>query len=336
MDGPKERRSRLLGDGDINVSFEFFPPKTEKMEEALWAAIRRLEPLRPRFVSVTYGAGGSTRERTHATVARLVRETTLVPAAHLTCVQATKAEVDEVARSYKQAGVRHIVALRGDPRAGVGTKYSPHPGGYANAADLVAGLKRIDGIRGVGGRLSGAPPRQPSLAEDLDNLKAKVDAGAMGTSPSSSSTTPTICAFSSLRARTASGPRSWRASRRSTTSSRSPALPRAATPPCRRGWRGASRARANSQTTHLVAAAVAAEQVMDLVDQGIRQFHFYTLNRADLVYAICHLLGLRPERGRAADRRGGGQRMSMPRATHRRTRELPPSASSSSMAPWAR
>src|SRR6187455_1030174 len=117
MDLAKERRSRLVGDGDINVSFEFFPPKTEKMEETLWAAIRRLEPLQPRFVSVTYGAGGSTRERTHSTVARL------------TCVQATKAEVDDVARSYKQAGVRHIVALRGDTPAGVGTKYSPHPGG---------------------------------------------------------------------------------------------------------------------------------------------------------------------------------------------------------------
>src|SRR5262245_18020351 len=130
--GP-ERRSRLVGDGDINVSFEFFPPKTEKMEETLWNAIRRLEPLRPRFVSVTYGAGGSTLERTHATVARLVRETQLIPAAHLTCVEATRAEVDEVARSYQQAGVRHIVALRGDPASGVGTKYGPHPGGYANA-----------------------------------------------------------------------------------------------------------------------------------------------------------------------------------------------------------
>ncbi|HJZ42176.1 MAG TPA: methylenetetrahydrofolate reductase, partial [Hyphomicrobiaceae bacterium] len=115
MDGLKERRSRLVGDGDINVSFEFFPPKTEKMEEALWAAIRRLEPLRPRFVSVTYGAGGSTRERTHNTVVKLVRETCLVPAAHLTCVEATTAQVDEVARAYKAAGVNHIVALRGDP-----------------------------------------------------------------------------------------------------------------------------------------------------------------------------------------------------------------------------
>src|SRR6266850_6326741 len=116
----RERRSRLVGDGDINVSFEFFPPKTEKMEEALWAAIQRLEPLKPRFVSVTYGAGGSTRERTHATVARLARETCLVPAAHLTCVEATRAEIDEVAHRYRASGVNHIVALRGDPAGGAG------------------------------------------------------------------------------------------------------------------------------------------------------------------------------------------------------------------------
>jgi methylenetetrahydrofolate reductase (NADPH) len=168
----------LVGDGDINVSFEFFPPKTEKMEETLWSAIRRLEPLRPRFVSVTYGAGGSTRERTHTTVARLVRETSLVPAAHLTCVEATKIDVDEVAKSYSQAGVRHIVALRGDPPTGVGTRYCPNPGGYANAADLVAGLKRL-GTFEVS--VAGYPEKHPesaSLAADLDNLKAKVDAGA--------------------------------------------------------------------------------------------------------------------------------------------------------------
>src|SRR5436853_2818545 len=175
-DTGSERRSRLVGDGDIHVSFEFFPPKTEKMEEALWTAIRRLEPLKPRFVSVTYGAGGSTRERTHATVARLVRETSLVPAAHLTCVQATKAEVDEVARGYSQAGVRHIVALRGDPASGVGTKYSPHPGGYRNAADLVAGLKQSGNFEVS---VAGDPEQHhenASLAEDLDNPKATSNA----------------------------------------------------------------------------------------------------------------------------------------------------------------
>src|SRR4029078_12363900 len=174
MDLAKERRSRLVGDGDINGSFEFFPPKTEKMEEALWGAIRRPEPLTPRFVSVTSAAGGSTRERTHATVARLAHETCLVPAAHLTCVEATQADVDEVAKSYSQAGVRHIVALRGDPASGVGTKYSPHPGGYRNAADLVGGLKRAGNFELSVAGYPEKHPESPSLADDLDNLKAKV------------------------------------------------------------------------------------------------------------------------------------------------------------------
>ena len=293
-DTGSERRSRLVGDGDINVSFEFFPPKTEKMEETLWNAVRRLEPLRPRFVSVTYGAGGSTRERTHATVARLVRETSLVPAAHLTCVEATKSDVDEVAKSYSQAGVRHIVALRGDPASGVGTKYSPHPGGYRNAADLVAGLKQSGNFEVS---VAGYPERHPesaSLAEDLDNLKAKVDAGA--------SRIITQFFFDNahyLRFLEAARTRGiW-----------APIVPGivpihnfkqvagfagrcGATMP---SWmaRRFDGLDADPQTTHLVAAATAAEQVMDLVDQGIRQFHFYTLNRADLVYAICHLLGLR-------------------------------------------
>ncbi|HTT79523.1 MAG TPA: methylenetetrahydrofolate reductase, partial [Stellaceae bacterium] len=135
-----------IGDFDAGpprLSFEFFPPKTPDMEERLWAAIKRLEPLRPRFVSVTYGAGGSTRERTHATVRRIRQETALEPAAHLTCVAATRAEIDAVARGYWEAGVRHIVALRGDPPGGIATGYAPHPGGYAFAADLVAGLKRV-------------------------------------------------------------------------------------------------------------------------------------------------------------------------------------------------
>jgi methylenetetrahydrofolate reductase (NADPH) len=301
-DQGRERRSRLVGAGDINVSFEFFPPKTEKMEEALWGAIRRLEPLAPRFVSVTYGAGGSTRERTHATVARLVRETSLVPAAHLTCVQATKADVDEVALSYRQAGVRHIVALRGDPAAGVGTRYSPHPGGYTNAADLVAGLKRFSAFELS---VAGYPERHPdsaSLAEDLDNLKAKVDAGATRIITQFFFDNAHYLRF--LEAARARG--IW-----------APIVPGivpihnfklvagfagrcGATMPAwmARRFDGLD---ADPQTTHLVAAATAAEQVMDLVDQGIRQFHFYTLNRADLVYAICHLLGLRPAPAQAKE-----------------------------------
>jgi len=282
--------------GDIEVSFEFFPPKTEKMEEALWAAIRRLEPLRPRFVSVTYGAGGSTRERTHATVTRLVKETALVPAAHLTCVQATKAEVDEVARGYLDTGVRHIVALRGDPTTGAGTRYSPHPGGYANAADLVAGLKRIGDFDISVAGYPEKHPDSPSPAADLANLKAKVEAGASRVITQFFFDNAHYLRF--LEAARAQG--IW-----------APIIPGIVPIHNFRqvaGFAGRCGASIPSwmvrrfegldddlQTTHLVAAAVAAEQVMDLVDQGIRQFHFYTLNRADLVYAICHLLGLRPE-----------------------------------------
>jgi methylenetetrahydrofolate reductase (NADPH) len=295
MEKAQERRSRLLGDGDIKVSFEFFPPKTEKMEEALWTAIRRLGPLRPQFVSVTYGAGGSTRERTHNTVARLARETALVPAAHLTCVEATKDEVNAVADAYKAAGVKHIVALRGDPSAGVGSKYNPRPDGYANAADLVAGLKDIGGFDLS---VAGYPEKHPDSADvaaDLDNLRAKVDAGASRVITQFFFDNTHYLRF--LEAARARG--IW-----------APIIPGivpihnfkqvagfagrcGATMP---SWmaRRFDGLDTDPQTTHLVAAAMAAEQVMDLVDQGIRQFHFYTLNRADLVYAICHLLGLRP------------------------------------------
>src|SRR5580693_59769 len=169
---------------DIRVSFEFFPPKTADMETTLWEAVGRLAPLRPNFVSVTYGAGGSTRERTHATVKRILAETMLTPAAHLTCVAATRAEIDAVIGAYAQAGVRHIVALRGDPLGGAGETYAPHPGGYRNAADLVAGIKRLVGIKNLADievSVSAYPekhPDSPSVAADIDMLKAKVDAGA--------------------------------------------------------------------------------------------------------------------------------------------------------------
>jgi methylenetetrahydrofolate reductase (NADPH) len=295
-DRTQERRSRLVGHGDITVSFEFFPPKTEKMEQALWAAVRRLEPMRPRFVSVTYGAGGSTRERTHATVARLVRETELVPAAHLTCVQATRDEIDGVAQGYRAAGVKHIVALRGDPPEGAGARYEPHPGGYANAAALVAGLKRIANFELSVAGYPEKHPDSPTVAADLDNLKAKIDAGANRVITQFFFDNAHYLRF--LEAARAHG--IW-----------APIIPGivpihnfkqvagfagrcGATLPSwlARRFDGLDN---DAPTTHLVAAAVAAEQVMDLVDEGIRQFHFYTLNRADLVYAICHLLGLRPE-----------------------------------------
>lgn len=296
-----ERKSRLLGNGDIDVSFEFFPPKTDKMEEALWASIHRLAPLRPEFVAVTYGAGGSTRERTHATVTRVIGETGLRPAAHLTCVNATKAEVDEVARAYWAAGVRHIVALRGDPVGGVGTRYEPHPGGYVNAADLVSGLKAIGNFEIS---VAGYPEKHPesaSMAADIENLKAKVDAGADRVITQFGFDNAYFLRYLE-RARAAG---IW-----------VPITPgivpihnykQVANFATRAGasvpsWmtRRFDGLESDTSTTHLVAAAVATEQVMDLVDEGIRQFHFYTLNRADLVYATCHLLGLRPARVVAA------------------------------------
>ena len=289
-----QRKSRIVGNGDIEVSFEFFPPKTEKMEEALWTAVRRLEPLAPGFVSVTYGAGGSTRERTHNTVSRLVGETSLKPAAHLTCVNATKAEVDDVVRGYAAAGIRHIVALRGDPPAGVGTRYQPHPGGYAQAADLVASIKRIGGFEVSVGGYPEKHPESATFEADIDHLKAKVDAGAdriitqfffdnvhylrfLERVRARGIWCPVLPGIvpihnfkqvSSFGAKTGTTMPAWLARR----------------------FEGLDD---DPATTHLVAAAVAAEQVLDLVDQGVRQFHFYTLNRADLVYAICHLLGLR-------------------------------------------
>lgn len=291
----KERKSRLLGAGDIDVSFEFFPPKNEKMEQALWAAIERLAPLAPEFVSVTYGAGGSTRERTHATVSRIVRETSLRPAAHLTCVDATMEDVDAVARAYWAAGVRHIVALRGDPAAGVGQRYEPHPGGYANAAALVAGLKKIANFEISVAGYPEKHPESPTVAADIDNLKAKVDAGAdriitqfgfdnahflrfLERARAAGiwvPITPGIVPIHNFRQvasfaiKTGASVPAWLARR----------------------FEGIED---DPATSHLVAAAVATEQVMELVEEGVKKFHFYTLNRADLVYAICHLLGLRP------------------------------------------
>lgn len=291
----KERKSRLLGTGDIDVSFEFFPPKTEKMEEALWACINRLAPLAPEFVSVTYGAGGSTRERTHTTVSRIVQETSLRPAAHLTCVNATKEEVNEVAAAYWAAGVRHIVALRGDPPGGVGSKYEPHPGGYANAAELVAGLKKIAPFEVS---VAGYPEKHPesqTFSADIENLKAKVDAGADRIITQFGFDNQHFLRFLE-RAR---GAGIWvpiipgLVPIHNFRQVAGFALRAGATVP---SWlaRRFEGIEDDVQTTHLVAAAVATEQAMQLVDEGIKQFHFYTLNRADLVYAICHLLGLRP------------------------------------------
>ncbi len=289
------RRSRLIGADEINVSFEFFPPKNDKMEASLWKAVKRLQPLQPEFVSVTYGAGGSTRERTHATVARLIRETGLRPAGHLTCVGATRAEVDAVVRNYWQVGVRHIVALRGDPPDGAGGNYVPHPGGYETSIDLVKGIREVGDFEVSVGGYPEMHPESASLTADLDHLKAKVDAGA--------SRIITQFFFDNVHylrfVERARGHGIW-----------CPIIPGIV--PIHNfkqvaGFAGRCGATIptwlahrfdglddDAATTHLVAAAMAAEQVMDLVDEGVRTFHFYTLNRADLVYAICHLLGLRP------------------------------------------
>jgi methylenetetrahydrofolate reductase (NADPH) len=279
----------------IGASFEFFPPKTVEMEGQLWRAVKRLEPLQPTFVSVTYGAGGSTRDRTHATVKRVVEETTLKPAAHLTCVAATRHEVDEVARGYWQAGVRHIVALRGDmPEAGA--PYAAHPQGYATTPELIEGIRAIAPFAVSVSCYPERHPDSPSLDHDIALLKRKVDAGAAraigqfcfdndaiarlrdrvaaagifvpivpGLMPSTN-----FKGVARMAARCGASIPSWLA----------------------RLYEGLDD---DLESRRIVAAAVLAEQVMDMHAHGFDQFHFYTLNQADLTYATCRILGLVPK-----------------------------------------
>lgn len=281
--------------GDIEVSFEFFPPKTEKMEETLWESIKTLEPLHPRFVSVTYGAGGSTRERTHATVERIIRETSLTPAAHLTCVGASRDEVDEVARAYWDAGVRHIVALRGDP-AEQGAKFQPHPEGYRDAADLVAGLKSVAPFDISVAAYPEVHPDSSSRAFDIENLKRKVDAGANRAITQFFFSADAFFRFrdeaaaAGIKAEIVPGilPVSNVATTRRFAQTCGASIPQ---------WldelfEGLDDLPAARQ---LIAATVAAEMCGQLYAGGVRHFHFYTLNRAELSYAICHLLGVRPK-----------------------------------------
>ncbi len=289
------RFSRRPDIGDrIRVSFEFFPPKTDEMAARLWDTVTRLEPLKPRFVSVTYGAGGSTRERTARTVQRILSETGIPAAAHLTCVGATRAEIDAVIREYQAIGIRRFVALRGDPASGVGGAYHPHPGGYENGADLVGGLKAIGDFDITVAAYPEKHPQSPDFATDIEMLKRKVDNGASravtqfffdndvyeryvervrragiyipivpGILPVHNFTQ--VANFS---ARCGALVPAWLAER----------------------FDGL----ANDPQTHaLVASAVAAEQVLDLVERGVGDFHFYTMNRADLVVAICHMIGIR-------------------------------------------
>lgn len=277
------------------VSFEFFPPKSDEMEARLWETVKRLEPLQPNFVSVTYGAGGSTRERTARTVRRILEQSTLTPAAHLTCVDATREEIDRVVEEFAGFGVRRFVALRGDPVAGMGARYEPYPGGYANGADLVGALKAAGDFDISVSAYPEKHPESPDFSTDMDMLKRKVDNGATraitqfffdndlyeryvervrkagiavpvvpGILPIHSFTQ-----VANFAGRCGASIPAWLAAR----------------------FEGLQ---SDPQTHALVASAVAAEQVHNLVERGIGDFHFYTMNRADLVYAVCHMIGVRP------------------------------------------
>lgn len=280
---------------DLQISFEFFPPKTDVMEEKFWDTVHKLAPLKPRFVSVTYGAGGSTRERTLRMVRRIKAETGVDAAAHLTCVGATKAEVDEVVRGYQEAGINRIVALRGDPPEGVGQPFTPHPGGYQNAADLVAGLNRI-GDFDIS--VAAYPEKHPQSADwkvEIDNLKRKLDAGAdraitqmffsnsdylryVERARAAGITAPIVPGIqpihsfkqiSGFAARCGTSIPAWLAER----------------------FDGLDE---EPETHALVAAAVAAEQVTELLDEGVTEFHIYTHNRSPLALALARILGKRP------------------------------------------
>ncbi len=287
-------RAGVGGQPRPNVSFEFSPPKTAEAEEKLWEAIRRLEPLNPSFVSVTYGAGGSTRDRTHRTVLRMLKETTLRPAAHLTCVEASRAEVDEVIRDYWASGIRHIVALRGDPPGQIGGVYTPRADGYANATELTAGIRAIGDFEVSVGLYPHVHPESPGIDHDIDVLKAKIDAGATRaitqfffdvdgflrfmdrvrkagvTIPISPGIMP-VTNYAGLKKM--AGPIGIQ-------------LP---------AWLGNlfDGLDKDPETRRLIAASVASEMCARLAEEGFGDFHFYTLNRADLTYAICRVLGVR-------------------------------------------
>ena len=280
---------------DLSVSFEFFPPKTEKMSISLWDSIKRIEPLKPQFVSVTYGAGGSTRVRTHETLGRLLKESNLTPAAHLTCIGASREEIQDIGRQYWDMGVRHIVALRGDPPEGQ-ANYQPHPEGYAYAAELVAGLKKVANFEISVAAYPETHPEATSTENDIDNLKRKLDAGAdraitqyfFGVEP-----------FLKFMDRVTSA------------GIKSPIVPgilpiqnfeqvKKFSALCGTkipDWLGDLFCGLDDdpETRKLIAATVAAEQCRQLQSYGFKEFHFYTLNRADLSYAIAYLLGFRPE-----------------------------------------
>ena len=297
-DGIESAASKLRR--PVLVSFEFFPPGDAEMERTMWESIQRLAPLAPRFVSVTYGADGSTRERTHNTVTRILRETSLTPAPHLTCIGAPREEILDIARGYWDAGVRHIVALRGDAPAGQST-YQPHPGGFAYATDLVKGLRTIGDFDISVAAYPEVHPEAPNADFDLDNLAAKIDAGAHRAITQFFFDTDAFlrfrdrCAARGLDAQLVPGilpitrfPQMLRFAKRCGAS-----VP---------DWlqHRFDGLDDDPDTRRLIAANVAIEQVHRLQEHGIQEFHFYTLNRAELTYAICHALGVRPAAGRAA------------------------------------
>ena len=281
-------------DHGVRVSFEFSPPKTPQAEENLWTAIRRLEPLNPSFVSVTYGAGGSTRERTHRTVKRMLDETRLRPAAHLTCVGASREEVDAVVRDYWESGIRHIVALRGDPPGSLGGAYDPRSDGYANATELTAGIRGVAPFEVSVSLYPQVHPESPGIDHDIDVLKAKVDAGATRAITQFFFDTDVFLRFmDKVRKAGVTIP----ISPGIMPVSNFKGLQRMAEP-CGiplPAWLGGlfDGLDEDPETRRLIAGSVAAEMCARLAEEGFSDFHFYTLNRADLVYAICRVLGVR-------------------------------------------
>jgi methylenetetrahydrofolate reductase (NADPH) len=281
---------------DVDVSFEFFPPATEAMEKTLWDSVKHLDALKPRFVSVTYGADGSTRERTHAAVARILKETDLTAAPHLTCVGASKEEIDDIAREYWDMGIRHVVALRGDPPKSA-ERYEPFPGGYAYASDLVAGLRKIGDFEISVAAYPEVHPEADSATADFDNLRRKLDAGASRAitqfffDVSKYLKFRDQCAAAGIESQIVPG---------ILPITRFPQLQRfadqcGATVPewLRERFDGLED---DPETRKLIAASVVIEQVALLKREGVDEFHFYTLNRHELTYAICHAIGVRPNR----------------------------------------
>ena len=278
------------------VSFEFFPPKNAEMESKLWDSVKRLEPLAPSYVSVTYGAGGSTRERTHGIVKKMAEETSLKPAGHITCVAATKDEIDQVLRDYWDAGVKRVVALRGDPTAGIGTRYEPHPGGYAYANDLIAGARKIADFDISVGCYPEVHPDAPSLKSEVDNLKRKFDAGAtraitqfffypdvyfkfLDTARAAGITQPIVPGIM-LQS-------NFKGLKRMADLCGTAIPARIA-----ELYEGLDN---DAETRDLVTAHVAADLCARLAEQGVDHFHFYTMNRAGLSLSTCRLLGIKPE-----------------------------------------